>query len=356
MTPLAPGATIGILGGGQLGRMLALAAARLGYRTHVLCEGDAPAVAVCGRHTDAPFTDRAALAAFARDCAVVTCEWENVPVAALDRIADIAPVRPGRRALAVAQDRLGEKDFLSGLGLGTARYRDAPTARAARAMLADIGTPAILKTRTMGYDGRGQAWIAAPDDLAAAFAALEGRPAILEGVVAFRCELGVIVARNRAGDVACYAPAETRHEDGILRRATVPARLSPDEDAAARDAARRIVAALDYVGVMGVEFFVCDDGLRVNEIAPRVHNSGHWTQAGCAVDQFEQHVRAVADLPLGGTARHADVAMENLIGDDIGRVPRLLAAPNVQLHVYGKAQVRPGRKMGHANHVAPLGG
>jgi 5-(carboxyamino)imidazole ribonucleotide synthase len=330
-----------------------MAAARLGYRTHVLCEGDAPAVGVATRHTDAAFTDRAALKAFAQDCSVVTCEFENVPVAALDRIVDITPVRPGRRAMSIAQDRLSEKDFLSGLGVRTARYRDVPNPRTIRALLADIGTPAILKTRTLGYDGRGQVRIGAPEEAEAALESLAGAPAILEGVVSYRCEISVIVARNRAGDVICYEPGENEHRDGILRRTIVPARITAEEDAAARDVARRIVEALDYVGVMGVELFVCDDGLRVNEIAPRVHNSGHWTQAGCAIDQFEQHIRAIADLPLGGTFRHAAVEMENLIGADLDRVPGLLAAPNVQLHLYGKDATRAGRKMGHANHVKP---
>ena len=356
MKPLPLGATIGILGGGQLGRMLVMAAARLGYRSHVFAEGDTPAGRLADCRTDAAFGDRAALRRFAQGCSVVTTEFENVPVAAIERIVDIVPVRPGRRALAVAQDRLVEKDFLVGLDLRTARYRAVPNARTFAAVLADIGTPAILKTRTLGYDGKGQVRIEDRAAAEGALASLGGRPAVLEGVVAFEREISVIVARNALGDVACYDPGENEHRDGILRRTRIPARITADEDAEARRIAGRIVGALDYVGVMGVELFVCADGLRVNEIAPRVHNSGHWTEAGCAVDQFEQHVRAVAGLPLGGTIRHADVEMENLVGADLDRLPALLAAPNVRVHLYGKGVVRPGRKMGHANHVLPRRG
>ena len=353
MTALPPGATIGILGGGQLGRMLAMAAARLGYGTHVYEPGDAPAAQVAGAWTRAGWDDAAALDAFAAACDVVTYEWENVPAAALDRIGAAAPVRPGRRALEVSQDRLHEKDFLSGLDLSTAPYRDCPDRAALDAALDALGRPAILKTRRFGYDGKGQAVIREADDAGPAWDAMAGAPAILEGFVDFSFEISVIVARGLDGAVAAYDPGANVHRDGILRSTTVPAPLPAARRQDAVLLAGRIAGALDYVGVLGVELFVTPAGLIVNEIAPRVHNSGHWTEAACAVDQFEQHVRAVAGLPLGDGARLADAAMENLIGDDVARVPALLAMPGTRLHLYGKAETRPGRKMGHVTRVGP---
>ncbi len=347
--PLAPGAVIGILGGGQLGRMLSVAASRLGYRCHIYEPGAAPAGDVAFRLTTAPYEDEAALRAFAASVDVVTYEFENVPAAALDLIESLVPIRPNRRALAVSQDRLTEKDFLSGLGLAVAPYAAVDSAEDLAAALAGQDR-AILKTRRFGYDGKGQLRLAASDDPAAAWAEVNA-PAVLEGFVDFTAEISVIVARGADGAVAAYDPGLNVHEGGILRTTTVPAgvpgRLIPE----AVLIASRIVTALDYVGVMGVELFVTPRGLVVNEIAPRVHNSGHWTQAGCAVDQFEQHIRAVVGLPLGDGQRHADVVMENLIGDDMDRVPALLAAPDTQLHLYGKAEVKPGRKMGHANRI-----
>lgn len=347
--PLAPGAVIGILGGGQLGRMLSVAASRLGYRCHIYEPGAAPAGDVAFRLTTAPYEDEAALRAFAASVDVVTYEFENVPAAALDLIESLVPIRPNRRALAVSQDRLTEKDFLSGLGLAVAPYAAVDSAEDLAAALAGQDR-AILKTRRFGYDGKGQLRLTSGDDPAAAWAEVNA-PAVLEGFVDFTAEISVIVARGADGAVAAYDPGLNVHEGGILRTTTVPAgvtgRLIPE----AVLIASRIVTALDYVGVMGVELFVTSRGLVVNEIAPRVHNSGHWTQAGCAVDQFEQHIRAVAGLPLGDGQRHADVVMENLIGDDMDRVPDLLAAPDTQLHLYGKAEVKPGRKMGHANRI-----
>ena len=349
MTELAPGASIGILGGGQLGRMLSVAASRLGYRSHVYEPGAAPAGDVAHAVTTAPYDDEAAIRAFAASVDVVTYEFENVPTAALDLIESIVPIRPNRRALAVSQDRLAEKDFLTGLGLSTAPYAavngmdDLAAAMAGQAR-------AILKTRRMGYDGKGQVRLSAGDDPATVWAQVNA-PAVLEGFVEFTAEISVIVARGQDGAVAAYDPGLNVHRQGILRTTTVPcglpARLIPD----AVLIASRIVTALDYVGVMGVELFVTPRGLIVNEIAPRVHNSGHWTQAGCPVDQFEQHIRAVAGLPLGDGKRHADVAMENLIGDDIDRLPDWLARPGTQIHLYGKAEARPGRKMGHVNRI-----
>ena len=346
---LKPGATIGILGGGQLGRMLSVAASRLGYRCHIFEPGAAPAADVAHRLTTAPYEDESALRDFAASVDVVTYEFENVPAASLDLIESLAPIRPNRRALSVSQDRLDEKDFLSGLGLTTAPYARVESAEDLAAAMGEQDR-AILKTRRFGYDGKGQVRIGAGDDLASAWA-LVNAPAVLEGFVDFTAEISVIVARGQDGAVAAFDPGLNVHREGILRTTTVPcglpARLIPD----AVLIASRIVTALDYVGVMGVELFVTPRGLVVNEIAPRVHNSGHWTQAGCAVDQFEQHIRAVAGLPLGDGKRHADVVMENLIGDDIDRLPDWLAQSDTQVHLYGKAEARPGRKMGHVNII-----
>ncbi|MHA6325366.1 5-(carboxyamino)imidazole ribonucleotide synthase [Roseivivax sp. CAU 1753] len=351
-TPLPIGATIGILGGGQLGRMLSVAAARLGFHTHIYEPGAAPPAAhVAHRVTTAPYDDADALRAFAADVDIVTFEFENIPADALDALAARCPIRPGIDALRTSQDRLTEKDFLSGLGLSVAPYADIPDAAALSAALATIGTPAILKTRRFGYDGKGQARIATPEDAAAALADMAGAPAILEGFVDFSHEVSVIAARGISGEVACFDPGENLHKDGILRSTTVPARLTAAQRQDAVLLAGRILTALDYVGVMGVELFVTPQGLIVNEIAPRVHNSGHWTQNACTTDQFEQHIRAVAGWPLGDGSRFADVVMGNLIGSDMDQVPTLLRDRDVALHLYGKAEVKPGRKMGHVNHI-----
>lgn len=353
--PLAPGSTIGILGGGQLGRMLSVAAARLGYRSHIFEPGAAPAGDVAHALTTASYDDSAALKRFAETVDLVTFEFENIPDAALALLAEHAPVHPGPRALSVSQDRLTEKDFLADLGLATAPYRAIETADDLRAAMADFGTPGILKTRRMGYDGKGQARLSGPEDAEAAFAEMQGAPALLEGFVTFEREISVIAARSLSGEIACYDPGENLHEAGILRRTTVPAPLSAGLRSDAVLLAARILNALDYVGVMGVELFVTEGSLIVNEIAPRVHNSGHWTQNGCAVDQFEQHIRAITGWPLGDGTRHSDVTMENLIGADMDRVPELARQPHAALHLYGKTEVRAGRKMGHVNHVAPRG-
>jgi 5-(carboxyamino)imidazole ribonucleotide synthase len=350
--PLSPGSTIGILGGGQLGRMLSVAASRLGFQTHIFEPGaNPPAGHVAARVTTAPYEDLAALRAFAESVDVITYEFENVPTDSLDALEAIRPIRPNRRALAISQDRIPEKDFLTGLGLATAPYARVTDAASLEAAIAEIGLPAILKTTRLGYDGKGQARIMVPEDAPAALAAMGGAEAVLEGFVDFRFEASVIAARGLDGSVACYDPGENVHRNGILHTTTIPARLSPSQRTDAVLLAARILNALDYVGVMGVELFVTDRGLIVNEIAPRVHNSGHWTQAGCAVDQFEQHIRAIAGWPLGDGGRHADVVMENLIGDDVARVPELARERNTQIHLYGKAEVKAGRKMGHVNRV-----
>ncbi|NKX44267.1 5-(carboxyamino)imidazole ribonucleotide synthase [Roseicyclus persicicus] len=349
--PLPPGSTIGILGGGQLGRMLSMAAARLGYRCHIYEPGAAPAADVAHARTQAPYEDLDALRRFAESCDLITYEFENIPAASLDVLAETTPLFPDRRALEVSQDRLTEKTFLAGLGLATAPFAPIDTPDDLPAALAATGTPAILKTRRFGYDGKGQARVMTPEDAPAALATLQGAPAIAEGFVRFSREISVIAARGRDGSVAAYDPGENVHVDGILSTTTVPAALPLKLRTDAVLVASRILTALDYTGVMGVELFVTPQGLVVNEIAPRVHNSGHWTQAGCAVDQFEQHIRAIAGWPLGNGARHANVVMENLIGADVARAVPLAAEPGVQVHLYGKAQARPGRKMGHVNRV-----
>ena len=351
-TPLPLGSTIGIVGGGQLGRMLSVAASRLGFRCHVYEPGAAPpAGQVAETVTTAAYDDTSALRAFGEAVDVITYEFENIPTRALDLLQDLAPIRPGREALRISQDRLTEKTFLQDLGLATAPFADIADAAALERALAEIGTPAILKTRRFGYDGKGQARIATPAEAGAALADMRGAPAILEGFVQFSHEVSVIAARGADGSVAAFDPGENLHEDGILRRTTVPARLSAAQRSDAVLIAARILNALNYVGVLGVELFVTPDGLVVNEIAPRVHNSGHWTQNGCVVDQFEQHIRAITGWPLGDGHRHADVVMENLIGDDMDRLSELAAQKDAALHVYGKAETKPGRKMGHVNFI-----
>jgi 5-(carboxyamino)imidazole ribonucleotide synthase len=350
--PLAPGSTIGILGGGQLGRMLSVAAARLGLRTHIYEPGTAPpAGQVADRVTTASYDDVAALHAFAQTVDIITYEFENIPTAALDILETHRPIRPGREALRVSQDRLVEKTFLQGLGLKTAPFADVSDAASLSAALDTIGTPAILKTRRFGYDGKGQARINAPSGAADALADMAGAPSILEGFVPFSHEVSVIAARSVTGQVACFDPGENVHRNGILHTTTVPARLSPSQRTDAILLAANILNALDYIGVLGVELFVTPQALIVNEIAPRVHNSGHWTQNGCTVDQFEQHIRAIAGWPLGDGQRHVDVVMENLIGSDMDRVPDLAKAADTAIHLYGKTDVKPGRKMGHINRV-----
>ncbi|MGJ5618307.1 5-(carboxyamino)imidazole ribonucleotide synthase [Sulfitobacter sp. MF3-043] len=352
-TDLLPtGSTIGILGGGQLGRMLSVAASRLGFKAHIFESGsNPPAADVAHALTTAPYDDHAALTAFAKSCDIVTFEFENIPTAALDVIEAHATIRPGREALRISQDRLTEKMFLQDLGLMVAPFADVPDAAAMDAALLSIGTPSILKTRRLGYDGKGQVRLRSTDDAAPALAQMNGAPAILEGFVDFTHEVSVIAARSSTGDVACFDPGENVHRDGILHSTTVPARLSAVQRTDAVLMAAKVLNALDYVGVLGVEIFVTRKELIVNEIAPRVHNSGHWTQNGCTVDQFEQHIRAITGWPLGDGTRFADVVMENLIGDDMDRVPALARESDTAVHLYGKSETKPGRKMGHVNRI-----
>jgi 5-(carboxyamino)imidazole ribonucleotide synthase len=353
---LPAGSTIGIIGGGQLGRMLAMAAARLGYRTVVLePQPDCPAAQVANRQIAAAYDDTAALAELAAVSAVVTYEFENVPVAAASALAVTVPVYPPARALEVAQDRVAEKKFLNGIGVPTADFCPVDNDDELTAALKKFGGSGILKTRRMGYDGKGQRVFRNMETggFAGTCETMGNVPLILESFVDFEREISVIAARGMDGSLAAYDPAENVHRDGILHSSTLPAGISSETAVSARAAAAEILAALDYVGVIGIEFFVLADGsLLANEIAPRVHNSGHWTEASCVVSQFEQHIRAVAGLRLGNPGRHFDCVMENLIGDDILRVPALLAEPDLMLHLYGKAEARPGRKMGHFTRMS----
>ncbi len=353
---LPPGATIGMLGDGQLGRMTALAAARLGYKVHVYAPDaqGSPGAQVAAAVTAAGWDDRDALEGFARSVDVVTLEWENVPVSVVEHLGRFAPVHPGAGVLSVAQDRVAEKSFVNGLGIATAPWRPARDAGDVARAQAEIGPRCILKSTRLGYDGKGQARLDPGTDPAAAWAAIGAADGIVEGFVTFACEVSVIVARGQDGAMAAYPAVENRHKDGILDRTIAPARLAAETAREAGRIARRIAEALDLVGVLAVEMFVTPDGsVLVNELAPRPHNSGHWTMDACHACQFEQLVRAVCGLPLGSVERVADAEMENLIGDDVLRWPALLAEPGARLHLYGKAQARPGRKMGHVTRLFP---
>ena len=357
--PLRPGATIGVLGGGQLGRMLAMAAARLGFDVAVLDpESASPAQRVAAHAIVGAYDDPAALAALAAISDVVTFEFENVPARSVEILAAAgADVAPGGRALAVAQDRWVEKSFLNEAGAPTVAFAAIDGAADIVAALARLGRPLLIKTRRGGYDGKGQAWIRQPDEAEAVFAAIGSVPAIAEAPADFHRELSVIAARGRGGEIALYPLAENHHEGGILRRTVAPANVAPQTLAQAERIAASLLSALDYVGVIGIELFERDDGrLLVNEFAPRVHNTGHWTLDGCEVDQFEQHIRAVAGWPLGVTHAIARVEMTNLIGEAADDWARLAAEPETRLWLYGKSEARPGRKMGHVNRLSALRG
>jgi 5-(carboxyamino)imidazole ribonucleotide synthase len=353
-TQLKPGDALGILGGGQLGRMIAQAASGLGLTCHIFApEADSPAFEVAARRTVASYADTAALAAFADAVEAVTLEFENVPVEALTFLERLVPVRPGASALAVAQDRLAEKRLANSLGLKTAPFAAIANAADLAAALAVIGRPAVLKTNRFGYDGKGQAKILTPGDDIAALAAMRGQPAILEGFVSFEREVSVVAARGFDGAFAAFDVTWNEHRDHILHRSLAPAPVTDKVASTALAASRAIADALGYIGVLGVEFFVTDGGeVLVNEIAPRVHNSGHWTLEGALTSQFEQHVRAVAGWPLGDTRRLShEVEMLNLIGADADGWLELLADPQARLTLYGKAETRPGRKMGHVTRL-----
>ncbi len=356
---LQPGDTVGILGGGQLARMLALAAAEFGLKTHIYApRGDNPAFHVSAAQTEGAYEDAEALACFAQAVAVVTYEFENVPAETVAAIEPHCPVRPNGRALAVTQDRLHEKTFLRDLGLPTAPFAAVDDAEGLTRAMAELGRPSILKTRQFGYDGKGQIVLGDGKDLSAAFRDL-GRPSILEGFVPFSHEVSVVAARGLDGTFRAFDLCENRHKDGILDVTTVPAAVASNTEQTAIAMTRRIAEALDYVGVLAVEMFVVpDEGGRetlvVNEIAPRVHNSGHWTSDGAVTSQFAQQIRAVCGWSLGDTTRFGAVRMRNLIGEDATAWSEYLREPGACLHLYGKAESRPGRKMGHVTTVTSL--
>lgn len=353
--PLAPGSVIGILGGGQLGRMLANAGAQLGFDIHIFDpEADCPAGRTAARVWSAPWDDDGAVQAFAGRCDVITFEWENVPASALDAAESRAPVRPGRKSLELTQDRLVEKNFIREAGCQTVAFAEVNSLADLESAVTQIGRPSILKTRRFGYDGKGQAVLKDGSDLADAWASIGEQPAILEAFAPFQRELSVIAARTLDGEVKAYPLAENRHSGGILRLSTAPTSTSPQIEAGALDIARSIGHGLEHVGVFAVELFDVDGQLIVNEIAPRVHNSGHWTMDACACGQFEQHIRAIAGWPLGGTAPHSACEMTNLIGDDVEPWLDFAGEADTCLHLYGKRDIRPGRKMGHINRLLPL--
>ncbi len=360
--PLPPGSTLGILGGGQLGRMLSQAASRLGFNVVILDpEENSPAGRVSQGQIVAAYDNPTALGVLGQTCAAVTFEFENVPAASVARLAEGgALVSPGPQALAVAQDRVEEKTFLNGVGAPTVDFVAVDSLDDLLAGLERLGAPALLKTRRDGYDGKGQVWIRSAKMAADAWHAVGERPSILEAKADFVRELSVIAARGRDGRIAVYPLGENIHKGGVLKTTVAPAAVGTKTEKRAKAIATAILEGLDYVGVLGVELFDIpgkggvDGTLLVNEIAPRVHNTGHWTQDGCVCDQFEQHIRAIAGWPLGPTAAHARVEMTNLLGEEIDQWPKLAGKADTRLHLYGKAEARPGRKMGHMNRVKPL--
>jgi 5-(carboxyamino)imidazole ribonucleotide synthase len=356
--PLPPNATIGLVGGGQLGRMSALAAARLGYRCHILTrERDSPAGQVSAGVTISDYQDPVALREFAAAVDVISFEFENVSAEGLDLLASLKPVRPAPGILRISQDRVIEKSFINGVGVPTAPWRPVATLDELRAAVAELGLPAVLKTTRLGYDGKGQRLLRRPDELAAGFAELAPKPLILEGFVNFAQEISVVIARGADGSLSAFDTVENRHRDHILDLTLAPARVAVGVVEQSQAIARTIATALDLVGLLAVEMFVDADGrVLVNEIAPRPHNSGHWTIDACPASQFELHIRSIAGLPLPAATRHSDAVMKNLVGpEETALWPAILATPGLIPHLYGKAEARPGRKMGHATRLFPLG-
>ena len=353
---VGPDQIVGILGGGQLGRMMAIAGARLGLRCHVFApEPESPAFDVVRRITEADYSDEVALARFAEDVDIVTYEFENVPGRAADFLASRLTVRPGPEALIVSQDRVIEKSFARDCGIDVPAFAAIDSVDDLVRAIAEIGLPAVLKTRRFGYDGKGQVVIRQGDDPAKALATIGNQPAILEAFVPFEREISVLVVRGHDGEMRHYDPVENVHRGGILRTSTVPAAIDVSLAAKAALIGTVLAEKLNYVGVLAVELFVTpDQRLLLNEMAPRVHNSGHWTEAACYCSQFENHMRAVAGLPLGSTLRHSDAVMHNLIGADVGDWRRIAAEEETVLHLYGKRDQRDGRKMGHFTRLTPL--
>ncbi len=356
--PLPPNAVIGLVGGGQLGRMSALAAARLGYRCHILTrEPDSPAAQVSYGVTLSDYADPASLRAFAGAVDVISFEFENVSAEGLELLASLKPVRPAPSVLRVSQDRVIEKGFLNQAGVSTAPWAPVASLEELGEAVERIGLPAVLKTTRYGYDGKGQARLSGMNDLAPAYERLTPKPLILEGFVDFAAELSVVVARGADGAVTAFDTVENRHRDHILDLTFAPARVPAAVAAEAQAIARCVADALDIVGVLAVEMFVDARGrVLANEIAPRPHNSGHWTLEACPASQFEMHIRAIAGLPLPHASRHADAVMRNLVGpEDLALWPEILATPSLIPHLYGKAEARPRRKMGHVTRLFPKG-
>ena len=355
---LPPNATIGLVGGGQLGRMSALAAARLGYRCHILTrEEDSPAAQVSHAVTISDYEDPASLRAFAAAVDVISFEFENVSAEGLDLLASLKPVRPAPSVLRISQDRIAEKSFLNAAGVATAPWREVRTLADLEAAVAELGLPSVLKTTRLGYDGKGQAMLRLPEDLAPAFGRLSPKPLILEGFVDFAREISVVIARGADGAVSAFDTVENQHRDHVLDITLAPARITAAVDAAAQRIAGDVVEALDLVGLLAVEMFVDRDGrVLANEIAPRPHNSGHWTIDACPMSQFEAHIRAIAGLPLPLAVRHSDAAMKNLVGPHEAALwPQIVASPGLIPHHYGKAEAHPGRKIGHVTRLFPRG-
>ena len=356
---LKPGATIGILGSGQLGRMLALAASPLGFRCHVFCPTTGPAFDICVEGMTAKYEDRAALAEFAKGVDVITYEFENIPIETVNFLSEFVPVRPNPRALEVSQDRLTEKTFMRDNGIDVAKFFDVDSAEDLKNALAELGGNGVLKTRRFGYDGKGQIMLRAnrPIDPEQAVGDLGNVPLILEELIPFTREVSVIGIRGLNGDVECYDVAENVHENHILKTSTIPADIDDETTALAKSVAAKILSELQYVGAMGVEFFAIDEGsntkLLVNEIAPRVHNSGHWTMDACYASQFEQHVRAIVGWPLGSSERHSNARMINLLGSEIDDWNTYVSDRHAHFHDYAKREAREGRKMGHVNILKP---
>ncbi|MGI9404876.1 MAG: 5-(carboxyamino)imidazole ribonucleotide synthase [Hyphomicrobiaceae bacterium] len=357
--PIPPGSTIGILGGGQLGRMLAVAAARLGLHCHIYADAEgSPAFEVARTHTVAPYNDLDAVAAFAKSVDVVTYEFENIPRETAEAALAHTALHPSLKALETSQDRIAEKAFLSALDIPVAPYAEIPDGTAPDGPGVDrLSYPALLKTSRFGYDGKGQVRVANAGELSAARRQIDNIPAVLEQMIAFEREVSIIAVRGTSGDVVTYDIVENVHENQILKTSTVPASIDRTTEELAGNIAGRILHALGYVGVLAVELFHCPDNpdtpLLVNEIAPRVHNSGHWTLDACTVCQFENHIRAIAGWPLGTTARNTDAVMTNLIGDDVHTWENAAREPATAIHLYGKAEARPGRKMGHVTRLSP---
>ncbi len=361
-TSLAPNSVIGILGGGQLARMLSLAAAPLGYKTCIYCpEDNGPALDVCYSNIVGAYDDKQALRNFAAQTDVITYEFENIPAKTIEFLSQLTTVSPNLKSLQTSQDRLVEKNYLNKVGAQTAPYANITNKADLDNAINKLGLPAILKTRTMGYDGKGQIAIKTTDDIEAAHTLIANNPhgdCILEGFINFDIEISVIIARDSKNNIAAFEPSENDHKNHILNISTVPANISQSLKARAQQLAEDIIKGLDYVGVLGVELFIPSDKnapLIVNEIAPRVHNSGHWTQDACLVSQFEQHIRAITNLPLASTHRHSDVIMKNLIGDDVKLAKKHASEKNTKIHLYGKTDIKQGRKMGHINQLYPLG-